>query len=142
MPEEIVAHKHAYALAYIFDDDPAVGQTAADLLSAAGISAQQFTDSKRFFAAVARRFPDVVLLDLGLDRTDAVEVIRHLEALRFSGAVLLISGRDSDLLNRVKEVGVAHGLAMLPSLQKPFRIFELEHSLASTPIRSAPTHVC
>jgi EAL domain-containing protein (putative c-di-GMP-specific phosphodiesterase class I)/FixJ family two-component response regulator len=120
-------------LAYIFDDDPSVGQILTNLLSASGIQTRQFTTEVRFFAAMRGRSPDMVLLDLGLGHTDAVDVIRSLDLIRYGGAVMLISGMDREVLNEVQEIGLSHGLAMLPPMKKPFRAADIREALAHKP---------
>ena len=76
-----------------------------------------------------RSEPDLLVLDLALDRSDAIDVIRKLEVLKFPGAVMLLSGRDELTLRYIERIGTAHGLAMLPSLQKPFRAAEFKARL-------------
>src|SRR5919198_1134773 len=69
------------------------------------------------------------VLDLAVGQTDAVEVMRQLEVLKYDGKVLLISGRDEGTLNDIQQVGIGRGLAMLPSLRKPFRVSDLKERL-------------
>jgi EAL domain-containing protein (putative c-di-GMP-specific phosphodiesterase class I) len=58
-----------------------------------------------------------------------VEVIHQLENLKFTGCVLLISGRGEAALNEIQRIGKSHGLAMLPPLPKPFRAEQLADRL-------------
>ncbi len=72
-----------------------------------------------------------MFLDISLERSDAVEVIRGLGELRFRGRVQLMSGRDLPLLEEIKRVGERYSLDMLPVLQKPFRaeaILDIVHA--------------
>ena len=48
--------------------------------------------------------------------------IRSLSAIRFRGAVILISGRDEATVAEVQEIGKRRGLSMLEPLAKPFRV--------------------
>jgi hypothetical protein len=68
-----------------------------------------------------------VVLDLALGKSDAVEVIQKLDALKFAGKILLVSGRDERTLSEVEKIGRSRGLLMLPSLQKPFRTADLKN---------------
>jgi hypothetical protein len=53
-----------------------------------------------------------------------------LAASRYSGAILLISGRhDAKTIQEVLRIGTHHGLKMLPFLQKPFRLQEFQARL-------------
>ena len=65
--------------------------------------------------------PSIVFLDVALDRSDAIDGIRVLRQTSFDGAVQLISGRDTELLNDIKAIGERNGLKMLDPLRKPFR---------------------
>ncbi len=117
--------------ALVLDDEVQIGTVVCKALTAVGISTSHFTDPLHFLLEVKRSAPDIVILDLALGRSDAVDVIRKLDVLRFPGSVLLISGRDEATLGEIERIGRTHGLAMLPSLQKPFRIDQLRARLQS-----------
>ncbi len=101
------------------------------VLSLVGIAAQQFTDPVAFLVEIKRSQPPLVILDLALGQSDAVDVIRKLDVLKYSGMVLLISGRDEATLAEIERIGRSHGLWMAPSLRKPFRAAELKARLQS-----------
>jgi EAL domain-containing protein (putative c-di-GMP-specific phosphodiesterase class I) len=83
--------------------------------------------------------PEVVVLDLALGQSDAIEVIRRLAALKYLGKVLLISGHDETVLTEIQHIGERHQLAMLTSLHKPFRAKDLIARLKeSADVVSAP----
>jgi hypothetical protein len=46
---------------------------------------------------------------------------------------MLISGRDIGTLLEVERIGKSHGLSMLPSLPKPFRIADIKDCLQPSP---------
>ena len=117
--------------ALVLDDEVQVGAVVCKALTTVGISTRHFTEPLHFLLEVKRSAPDILILDLALGRSDAVDVIRKLDVLRFPGTVLLISGRDEATLAEVERIGRTHGLAMLPSLQKPFRIDQLRARLQS-----------
>jgi EAL domain-containing protein (putative c-di-GMP-specific phosphodiesterase class I)/ActR/RegA family two-component response regulator len=123
-------------LAYVLDDEPQIAAIVGSALGTAGYDARLFSAPMPFFVEIKKATPEVIVLDLALGQTDAVEVIRRLEVLKFTGKVLLISGRDEVMLAEVQEIGRSHGLAMLPSLKKPFRVNELKERLkAATEMR-------
>jgi EAL domain-containing protein (putative c-di-GMP-specific phosphodiesterase class I)/FixJ family two-component response regulator len=135
--------------AYVLDDDERIGSLVCQFLFACGFQPKQFSTPLPFFTETRMACPELVLLDLALGESDAVDVIRHLEVLKFKGNVLLISGRDRSVLNEIEAIGTAHGLAMLPPLQKPFRLADLKASLAAStdvvaldkpPALSPPAH--
>jgi EAL domain-containing protein (putative c-di-GMP-specific phosphodiesterase class I)/FixJ family two-component response regulator len=127
------ANQNGVGLAFVLDDDPKVGTVVCKILSGLGISARKFIDAEHFLHDVSRSNPDLVILDLALGNTDAVEVIRQLETLKFNGKVLLTSGRDETMLSEIEQIGRTHSLYMLPSLRKPFRISDIKERLLAAP---------
>lgn len=117
--------------ALVLDDEAQIGTMVCKVLSLIGIAAQHFTDPLAFLVEIKRSQPSLVVLDLALGQSDAVEVIRKLDVLKFSGMVLLISGRDAATLAEIERIGRAHGLWMVQSLCKPFRAAELKARLQS-----------
>jgi EAL domain-containing protein (putative c-di-GMP-specific phosphodiesterase class I)/ActR/RegA family two-component response regulator len=116
--------------AFVLDDEVAVGKLICGALVACGFVPRQFTSPIPFLADVKLSPPELVVLDLSLGQSDAVEVIRHLEIVKYRGNVLLVSGRDEATLVETARIGERHGLAMLPPLRKPFRANDLKGRLA------------
>ena len=116
--------------ALVLDDEPQIGALVCKVLAACGVAAQQFTSPAPFLAELQESRPELVILDLSLGQSDAVEVIRHLEIIKYRGNVLLISGRDLTVLNEITKIGEKRGLAMLPPLKKPFRPADIRQRLA------------
>jgi EAL domain-containing protein (putative c-di-GMP-specific phosphodiesterase class I)/CheY-like chemotaxis protein len=117
--------------ALVLDDEPQIGTMVCKVLALVGITARHFTDPIAFIIEIKRSRPPLIILDLALGQSDAVEVIRKLDVLKFSGMVLLISGRDEATLAEIERIGRSHGLWMAPSLRKPFRAAELKTRLQS-----------
>lgn len=117
--------------ALVLDDEAQIGIIVCKVLSLIGIEAQHFTDPLAFLVEIKRSQPSLIVLDLALGQSDAVEVIRKLDVLKFPGMVLLISGRDEATLAEIERIGRSHGLWMVPSLRKPFRAAELKARLQS-----------
>jgi EAL domain-containing protein (putative c-di-GMP-specific phosphodiesterase class I)/FixJ family two-component response regulator len=115
--------------AYVLDDDLRVGALVCRMIKAAGYQARQFETPIPFLAEVKGRSPEIVVLDLTLQQSDAVDVIRGLAILHYAGKILLISGHNEDTLAGVQAVGKSHGMAMLPPLRKPFKGDDLKRSL-------------
>jgi len=124
---------HVERHAFIVDDEAQIRTFVSNVLVSAGFIAHQFSSGSQVEAALTKWAPKVIVLDLSLGDTDAVEVIRNLAGARFGGHVLLISGHDSGLLAEVRTIGEQRGLAMLPTLHKPFRVDELRASLSLIP---------
>jgi EAL domain-containing protein (putative c-di-GMP-specific phosphodiesterase class I)/FixJ family two-component response regulator len=120
-----LAHQKRPRLAFVLDDDAKVGAVICKMLTALGVSNRHFADPLEFLTEVRVSKPELVLLDLALGQSDAVDVIRKLEVLKFPGRVLLVSGRDVTILSEAERIGRSHGLRMLPPLQKPMRIADI-----------------
>src|SRR5258708_1525592 len=72
----------------VLDDDVHIGRLVCRLLVANGFTSQQFADPIPFLNAVKASSPALIVLDLSLGQTDAVEIIRKLEVLKFTSRVL------------------------------------------------------
>ena len=116
--------------AFIVDDEPQVRAFVSKALVGAGFIPHEFSRVPEVEAALTLFKPEVIVLDLSLGATDAVEMMRSLAASRFAGKILLVSGHDATTLDEVRKIGERRGLAMLPSLRKPFRLQELRARLA------------
>jgi EAL domain-containing protein (putative c-di-GMP-specific phosphodiesterase class I)/ActR/RegA family two-component response regulator len=125
-------------IAYILDDEPEAREFIAYIVSNAGFAARSFAQPTTLEMALTEAVPQVIILDLSLGSSDGIDVMRSLVASRFSGSVLLISGRhDADTINEVHKIGSHHGLTMLPFLQKPFRVEALRERLRMLPAGDA-----
>jgi EAL domain-containing protein (putative c-di-GMP-specific phosphodiesterase class I)/FixJ family two-component response regulator len=119
--------------AYVLDDDPQVCTMIFHVLAGAGYQAHVFSDPEPMLAKLELTHPEVVVLDLSLGQSDAIEVIRRLAMLEYRGKVLLISGHDETVLAEIQRIGERHQLAMLASLRKPFRAKDLIGRLMTSP---------
>jgi DNA-binding response OmpR family regulator len=76
----------------ILDDEPEIRTLLSDVLQEAGFETQSFGRAATFEAALAKRTPDVCLVDLSLPDTDGLTVVHRL-ALEQGAVVIIISGR-------------------------------------------------
>ena len=83
---------------YVEDDDNIRGLTLYALRQQ-GIEAEGFASDSEFKAAVARRVPDAVLLDIMLPDTDGLEIMRRLRADQATATVpiMMLTAKDSEL---------------------------------------------
>jgi EAL domain-containing protein (putative c-di-GMP-specific phosphodiesterase class I)/FixJ family two-component response regulator len=123
----------AKSIAFVLDDDAKVGAVVCTMLDHLGYESKQFSRPVPFLSELKTAKPDLVLLDLALGQTDAIDIIRKMEILKFEGRVLLISGRDQATLDDIQNIGVERGLHMLRGLQKPFRRLDLQARLNQVP---------
>ena len=129
------AHSNPFdvRLAFVLDDEARLGVALCKMLVGIGIDARQFVDPAAFLSELEASNPDLIILDLALGQSDAIDVIHELEARKFKGRVILISGRDIGTLMEVERIGRSHGLSMLPSLPKPFRMADIKDCLQPSP---------
>jgi EAL domain-containing protein (putative c-di-GMP-specific phosphodiesterase class I) len=85
-----------------------------------GIDTEEFADGETFRAALARRAPDVVFLNIALESAEAIECIVAMGTKSYGGYVQLMSNRGSAVLEHVKSIGQQQRLQMLAALKKPF----------------------
>ena len=133
-----IAKEPTAARAFVLDNELKIAAIVGKALEAGGFSARTFTAVPQFFADLTHDPPDLVVLDLSLGDSNAVEVICRLEASGYGGKVLLIGGRDETTLCDIAQVGANRGLAMLPPLKKPFRPADVrQRYLSEQTVRAA-----
>lgn len=84
----------------VVEDDPDTAVTMATLLELWGYEPEVVRDGWAALAAVQRRAPDAVLLDLGLPGLDGYEVARRLRR-RLPGALLIALSGYAQPLDRI-----------------------------------------
>jgi two-component system, cell cycle response regulator len=146
-PDEAQARAHAANIrsgeaaavrAFVLDNEFKIAAIVGKVLEAGGFAARTFTAVPQFFAELTLDPPDLVVLDLSLGDSNAVEIICRLKASGYGGKVLLIGGRDETTLCDITQVGANHGLAMLPPLKKPFRPADVrQRYLSEQTVRAA-----
>lgn len=106
---------------YVEDDDNIRGLTLY-ALKQQGIEAEGFSCDSEFKAAVTRRVPDAVLLDIMLPDTDGLEIMRRLRADSETATVpiMMLTAKDTELDKVVALDGGADDY-----LTKPFSLMEL-----------------
>ena len=126
---------------YVLDDDARVRSSIVRILTGGGYRPVEFSEPVPMLEQLKLVAPEIIVLDLALGKSDAVDVMRHLADLKFAGKILLISGRDEITLHEIQGIGERLGLSMLPSLRKPFRAAELIIGLNSRTVAvdRAPT---
>src|SRR5256714_4157527 len=119
----LAGHRMASASphAFVVDDEDGICKLITKTLAKMGVEAEKFHAAQDAVAALDRRLPAIIFLDVAWKRSDAVDVIRGLGEKGYGGIVQLMSGSNVDLLEDVRRVGARHGLDMRPPLSKPFR---------------------
>jgi EAL domain-containing protein (putative c-di-GMP-specific phosphodiesterase class I) len=131
-PATVSQPKNASATcAFVVDDEKSICNFITMTLAPLGLPAESFHAAGPAIARLADRRPAIIFLDVALEGSDAIDVIRALAAERYGGVVQLMSGSDPRLLDDVRRVGDRHGLNMRPPLQKPFRAETVRQTVAS-----------
>jgi len=107
-------------LCYIVDSDPSICHFLSLIMHGAGIDTEEFADGQGLLAALSRRTPDAVFLNIALESAEAIGCVVALGQRGYSGYVQLMSNRGSAVLAHVKSIGDQHRLLMLAPLKKPF----------------------
>ncbi len=107
-------------LCFVVDTDESICHFVSLILHGAGIDTEEFAEGRSLPAALKRRTPDVVFLNIALESAEAIECVVSLGKRGYGGFVQLMSSRGSAVLEHVKSIGKQHGLLMLPVLKKPF----------------------
>ena len=107
-------------ISFVVDEEGSIRHFLSLILHGAGIDTEEFADGRSMSQAVAKRNPDLIFLNIGLESGEAIETILMLAKRGFFGFVQLMSSRGSAVLEHVKSVGDQHKLQMLPVLKKPF----------------------
>ena len=117
--------------AFVVDDEDGICQVIMMTLATMGVAAEKFHTARDAVAALDRRLPAIIFLDVALEKSDAIDVIRGLGERGYGGIVQLMSGSNVELLEDVRRIGARHGLNMRPPLSKPFRAGAIRHIVTS-----------
>lgn len=115
--------------AFVVDDEPQVRAFVSNALMSSGFRPLQLSSSADVESAILDVIPQLIVLDLSLGDSDAIEVLRILAAMHFQGDVMLISGHDEVTLDEVHQIGLRRGINMMEPLRKPFRLEQLRSRL-------------
>jgi len=105
----------------IVEDEVGIQNVLSRILLSADIPSSSCTNAASMISLVEKKDTALIFLDIGLERSDALESFRKLREVNFRGAIQLISGRSPDVLEAVRQFGEQEGLRMLRPLSKPFR---------------------
>jgi two-component system response regulator MprA len=118
----------------VVDDDPSVRRMLVRTLTAEGHEVEAAADGGAALAAVERRAPEAVVLDVAMPDMDGLAVCRRLRERGIVAPVLLLTARDA-VADRV--AGLEAGAD--DYLVKPFAVEELLARLAAIARRGRPS---
>jgi len=114
----------------VIDDEPGFLQIAKRVAEASGFEAVVTDDASAFVNAARQWHPTVIMLDLKMEGTDGVQLLRTLAADNCAAHVVLTSGSDVKVLEAALQLGRERGLNMSEALPKPMRVGSLQERLA------------
>jgi DNA-binding NtrC family response regulator len=121
----------ARPFAFVIDDEEAISRFIAATLEALGIETATFQQANPAIAAVRLRRPAIIFLDIALDQSDAIDVIKGLSTERYDGIVQLMSAAKPWLLAAIERMAERYALNVLPPLQKPVDVEMIRGAIAS-----------
>jgi DNA-binding NtrC family response regulator len=124
------------AFALVIDDARDICELVAATLGQLGIDSATFSAAKPAVAAIDRRWPMIIFLDVALEQSDAYDVIRGLSEKHYDGAVQLMSSAKPWLLQAVQRLATRHGLTLCPPIQKPVKDATIRAVIASVGLKS------
>jgi DNA-binding NtrC family response regulator len=130
--------KTSAPFALIIDDQEAVCQVVAMALVSLGVDYATYKTAKPAISSLDQRRPDAIFLDVALEQSDAIDVIKGLSEKHYTGIVQLMSGGRLPLLEAVQRIGTRYGLLLRPALQKPFRGDDLRQAILSAGLGRCP----
>jgi EAL domain-containing protein (putative c-di-GMP-specific phosphodiesterase class I)/CheY-like chemotaxis protein len=119
---ESLPPSQADALCFIVDGEVDIRRLVSMALTPMSIQIEEFGSAQSLLEALSRRHPQIIFLDASLERSDAVKALGGLAKAGYSGAIVLMGGRNGQILEDVRALGERQGLRMLPALVKPFDI--------------------
>jgi EAL domain-containing protein (putative c-di-GMP-specific phosphodiesterase class I)/FixJ family two-component response regulator len=106
----------------VLDDEPFMLKLLGRMLANLGFTAVTTCGTGRAaleLVALPNSRPDLILLDINMPEMDGVEFVRHLVELRYTGALILVSGEVERVLQSVDKLVQAHQITTLGYLTKP-----------------------
>jgi DNA-binding NtrC family response regulator len=125
--------------ALVIDDEEDICQLVATTLGKLGVESKTFSAAKPAVASLDQRWPAIIFLDVALEQSDAIDVIRGLSEKRYSGTLQLMSRQRPWLLDAVQRIAKRHFLTLRPPLQKPIQGDTIREVIASVGLTSTAT---
>lgn len=122
---------------FVVEDHAFQRGALVNILRALGVQQiEEAANGREALAALERAGPqatDVILCDLEMPEMDGIEFLRTVAERRLARGVVIVSGREPEILRSVDAMVRAMGLAVLGRLKKPPSIEALRRALSSEP---------
>jgi len=122
----------------VIDDEPDVGQFIHDATEGIALACIVTTDKTAFFQQLTPE-TTLIMLDLVMPDTDGIELLRILAQLQSRVPIVLMSGIGKRVIESAEKLATSLGLNIAGSLQKPFRLSEIEELLRRQIAANAPS---
>jgi DNA-binding response OmpR family regulator len=118
------------------DDNRDAAELVVRVARRCGYEARFLADHGDLARALSEWQPDVLTLDLCMPEADGISLFAVLQAGKFAGDVIIISGQDDWLRKVAGRLAGVHGLRVVDDLAKPVDLKKLGNLLA----RLRPVH--
>jgi EAL domain-containing protein (putative c-di-GMP-specific phosphodiesterase class I)/CheY-like chemotaxis protein len=133
-------HRKVTPRVCIADEKKHLRTFLTEILEDLGFITCECAEASEMAAVLDTQLPDLIVLGLSCDGSEAGKVLQVLAQRAFSGRVLAIGQRDSIMVRAVRQLGEEYGIAMLPPLLPPFSAETLRAGIAALlPIEPAPS---
>jgi DNA-binding NtrC family response regulator len=106
--------------AFVIEDDEHTRSAVSAALEKLGLAVQAFDNAGEALAALDDAAPKIIFLDIALNQSDAVDVIKGLGQRHYAGTVQLFSSHPR-LLDAIQRIAVRYRLTVRSPLPKPLR---------------------
>jgi DNA-binding NtrC family response regulator len=123
--------------ALVIEDELSIRTQVSAALGKLGLSVVAFDNAGEALTAVDEHQPKIIFLDVALNQSDAVDVIKGLSERHYSGTVQLFSSHPR-LLEAIQRIALRYRLTLQPPIAKPLYDEAIAQIVASAGLRIAP----
>lgn len=110
----------------VVDDEPEIGLFIKSVGEAYGHKVEVAVDAETFKSAFRANAPDLIFLDVAIPECDGLELMKFLADEGCHASIFIISGHGDYFLAAAKRMGQLRGLTVSGTLNKPFRLTQLQ----------------
>jgi FixJ family two-component response regulator len=118
-------------LLFVVDDEPTMAEYVGEIGEMVGFTVRTAKSGREFQELCAEETPSGVVTDIVMPDIDGNEVLEWLAANLSTTPVVVMSGTDHGYVGTAVKLGKLRGANVVGSLEKPFRVAEIEPLLRS-----------
>ena len=111
--------------AIVVDDDPDIRHLVSLVAERAGYRVRSVGNGDELLALIGETQPNLIVLDLQMQETDGIEIMRMLAARQIASKLIILSGEDLRIINTSGEIAKERGLNIRGVFQKPVDMIQL-----------------